>query len=65
MAARSLGSVAPLVIVIALKTVIDPVTRLGAIVKAHPVPLLPGKPVAVEAGFRYSEDGNDDPATRT
>ncbi len=61
MAASRFGSVAPLVIVIALKTMIDLLTRLGGIFRTSPAPLLSGTDATLEApGSRYDAGGGND-----
>jgi Family of unknown function (DUF6498) len=65
MASRRYGTLAPLVIVIGLKTLIDLGSRLAAISGPPSPPLMSGVRVTVEGpGFSYSEGGRDGPAPR-
>jgi len=65
MASRRFGTLAPLVIVIGFKTLIDLGIRLSAISGASPAPLLSGVRVTAEGpGFSYGGDRQDDPAPR-
>lgn len=65
MASSHFGSAAPLVIVVALKTTIDLLTRLAAIFAASPAPLLTGAPLTLEApGLRYDAEREGDAAPR-
>ncbi len=65
MASRRYGTVAPLVIVIGFKTLIDLGTRLAAISGASSAPLLSGAHLTVEGpGFSYSQDREVDPVPR-
>ncbi len=65
LASSRFGSVAPLVIVIALKTVIDLLTRLAPIFVAAPAPLLGGVQVTVAGlGASYGIGRKDDAVPR-